>query len=92
MTSSRFRSSPAAIALTVAGSAAPLAEPKIAPSVGTKTSAISSEAESVATRVIGRNFMNSPTTPGQNMSGRKATNVVAVAAMIGQAMRLAASV
>ena len=55
-----------------------------------KISAISSEAESVAIRVIGRNFMNSPTMPGQNSSGRKAARVVAVAAMIGQAMRLAA--
>ena len=35
--------------------------------------------------------MNSPTTSGQNASGRKAASVVAVDAMIGIAMRLAAS-
>jgi hypothetical protein len=51
---------------------------------------MASEAVSVAIRVIGRNFMNSPTMPGQNSSGRKAASVVAVEAMIGQAMRLAA--
>ena len=51
---------------------------------------MASEAESVAISVIGRNFMNSPTMPGQNMSGRKAASVVIVEAAIGQAMRLAA--
>ena len=35
-----------------------------------------SEAASVAISVIGRYFMNSPTTPGQNSSGRKAASVV----------------
>ena len=40
---------------------------------------------------MGRNFMNSPTMPGQNRSGMKAARVVAVEAMIGHAMRLAAS-
>ena len=34
--------------------------------------------------------MNSPTMPGQNRSGMNAASVVAVAAMIGHAMRLAA--
>ena len=58
--------------------------------MGTKTSAISSDAVSVASRVIGRYFMNSPTTPGQNTSGRKAASVVAVEAVIGQAIRRAA--
>ena len=55
-----------------------------APSVGTNTSAIASEAISVAISVIGRNFINSPTIPGQNSRGRKAASVVAVDAMIGQ--------
>ncbi len=36
--------------------------------------------------------MNSPIMPGQNRSGRNAASVVAVEAVIGQAMRLAASV
>ncbi len=34
--------------------------------------------------------MNSPTIPGQNSSGRNAARVVAVDAMIGHDMRLAA--
>ena len=55
------------------------------------TSAMASDAASVTRTVIGRNFMNSPTTPGQNSSGRNTTSVVAVEAMMGQAMRLAAS-
>ena len=41
--------------------------------------------------VSGRNFMNSPTTPGQNSSGTNTAKVVAVDAIMGQAMRLAAS-
>ena len=53
-------------------------------------SAMTSEAERVAKRVMGRYFMNSPTMPGQNTRGKKAARVVAVAAMMGQAMRLAA--
>ena len=65
--------------------------PTSAPRFGTKTSAMTSEAVSVASSVIGRYFMNSPTMPGQNRSGRKAASVVAVEAVIGQAMRLAAS-
>ena len=85
---------PAAIACALALSGAPAPvlapPPRTEPSVGTKISAIMSEAVRVASSVIGRNFMNSPTTPGQNTSGRKAASVVAVAAMIGQAMRLAA--
>ena len=44
----------------------------------------------MAMSVIGRNFMNSPTTPGQNSKGMNAARVVAVEAVIGQAMRLAA--
>ena len=39
---------------------------------------------------MGRYFMNSPTTPGQNSHGMKAARVVAVEAMMGQLMRLAA--
>ena len=42
-----------------------------------KNSATASEADSVAISVIGRYFMNSPTTPGQNSSGEKAATRVA---------------
>ncbi len=56
-----------------------------------KNSATTSEADSVAIRVIGRYFMNSPTMPGQNSSGEKAATRVAVAAITGPDMRLAAS-
>ena len=59
--------------------------------MGTKIRAISSEAARVAISVIGRYFMNSPTTPGQNSSGMNAARVVAVEAMIGHAIRLAAN-
>ena len=55
-----------------------------------KISALSSDADNVASRVIGRNFMNSPTRPGQNSSGMNAASVVAVEAMIGHDIRLAA--
>ncbi len=64
--------------------------PKTDPRVGTKISAIKREPVSVVIRVRGRYFINSPTTPGQNISGMKTARVVAVDAMIGQAMRLAA--
>ena len=64
---------------------------KLVPSTGTNTSAISREALRVASRVMGRNFMNSPTMPGQNSSGANAARVVAVDAMMGQLIRLAAS-
>ena len=74
----------------VATSAAP-GLPMKAPNVGTKMSAMRSDAESVASKVIGRNFTNSPTIPGQKTSGRKAARVVAVEAMIGHDMRFAAS-
>ncbi len=69
------------------GARRPTSEPR----VGTNTSAITSEADSVAMRVMGRYFMNSPTTPGQNSRGMNAARVVAVEAMMGQAMRLAAT-
>ena len=65
--------------------------PSNAPSVGVKNSATASDADSVAISVIGRYFMNSPTTPGQNSSGENAATRVAVAAITGPAMRLAAS-
>ena len=48
------------------------------------------DADSVAIRVMGRYFMNSPMMPGQKSSGMKAASVVAVAATIGHAMRFAA--
>jgi hypothetical protein len=65
--------------------------PSSEPSVGVKNSATASDADSVAIRVMGRYFMNSPTTPGQNRSGEKAAMRVAVAAITGPDMRLAAS-
>ena len=66
--------------------------PMKVPRVGTKIKAMSKDAANVAIRVIGRNFMNSPTMPGQKSKGRKAAKVVAVEAMIGQAMRFAAAI
>ena len=65
--------------------------PSSAPSVGVKNSATTSDAESVAINVIGRYFMNWPTTPGQNSSGENAAMRVSVAAITGPDMRLAAS-
>ena len=62
------------------------------PNVGTKIKATINEPAKVTTRVMGRNFMNSPTTPGQKINGMKAAKVVAVDATIGQAMRWAARV
>ena len=41
--------------------------------------------------VMGRYFMNWPTTPGQNRSGENAAMRVAVAEITGPAMRFAAS-
>ena len=64
--------------------------PNIEPSVGTNNNAMTSDAESTAINVIGRNFMNWPTVPGQNASGTNAASVVQVEAMIGHAMRMAA--
>ena len=54
-------------------------------SVGTMIRPTNSDDESVMIRVRGKNFMNSPTMPGQNVIGKNAANVVAVDAMIGQA-------
>ena len=65
-------------------------DPNSPPIVGTKINAIINEAERTATKVIGRNFMNSPTIPGQKISGKKAARVVAVDAIIGNAILLAA--
>ncbi len=65
--------------------------PKIAPSTGVNTSATSSEADRVSSRVIGRYFMNSPTTPGQNSSGTNTASGVRVEEITGHAMRLLAS-
>ena len=64
--------------------------PIMPPTTGIKISAMDNDADSVTITVIGRNFMNSPTTPDQNNSGKNTHSVVAVEAMIGQAMRLAA--
>ncbi len=63
---------------------------RLAPRTGTKINAIASDAVNVAINVMGRNFMNSPTTPGQNNKGRKAAKVVAVDEIMGQAIRFAA--
>ena len=60
------------------------------PTTGIKISAMNSDAVRVRITVIGRNFMNSPTVPVQNSSGKNTDNVVAVDAMIGHAMRSAA--
>ncbi len=60
--------------------------------VGTNSSAMNSDAASVTSRVIGKYFINSPIRPGQNSSGMNTANVVAVDAVMGQAMRLDASV
>ena len=49
-----------------------------------------SDAVRVRITVMGRNFMNSPTVPVQNSSGKNTLSVVAVEAMIGHAIRLAA--
>jgi hypothetical protein len=57
-----------------------------------KNKATASDADNVAIKVIGRYFMNSPTTPGQNRSGENAATRVAVAAVTGPAIRSAASV
>jgi hypothetical protein len=77
--------------LTVSSRGTSAARPSSEPSVGVKNSAAISEAESVAISVIGRYFMNCPTTPGQNNSGENAATRVAVAAITGPAMRRAAS-
>ncbi len=54
------------------------------------TSAITSDAVKVAISVIGMYIMNSPTMPGQNSNGEKAAMRVAVEAITGPAIRLAA--
>ena len=52
---------------------------------------MANDADSTAMRVRGMYFMNSPTMSGQNSSGKNAASVVAVDAMMGQAMRVAAA-
>ena len=51
---------------------------------------MASDASRQRITVAGRYFMNWPTTPGQNNSGRNTTSVVAVEAITGHAMRVAA--
>ena len=63
--------------------------PIFAPRVGIKINAMSKDAVNVAINVIGRNFMNSPTIPGQKIRGMKAASVVPVDAVIGHAILLA---
>ena len=53
--------------------------------------AINSEEVNVANKVMGKYFMNAPIMPGQKISGVNTANVVAVEAMMGQAIRFAAS-
>ena len=60
------------------------------PRTGMKTKAIASDAVSAIITVIGRNFINSPTIPGQNSNGVNTASVVTVEAVTGQAMRIAA--
>ena len=52
---------------------------------------MASEALSATMTVMGRYFMNSPTTPGQNRSGANTVRVVRVETATGQAMRLDAA-
>ncbi len=54
-------------------------------STGLMTKAMNREEDKTMMRVIGRYFMNSPMMPGQMAKGKKAANVVAVEAMMGQA-------
>ena len=54
-------------------------------SVGMIVSATNSDDASVMISVLGRKPMNSPTIPGQNISGAKAANVVAVEPITGSA-------
>ena len=63
----------------------------IPPMTGTNSRAIISEAAKVAIKVSGKYFMNSPVMSGQKSNGANAANVVAVDAVIGQAIRFAAS-
>ncbi len=52
---------------------------------GLNTSPTKSEASRPSVRVMGRYFMKSPMTPGQNISGRNAQTVVNVEVVTGQA-------
>ena len=52
--------------------------------------AMKSEENRVRITVIGMNLKNSPTLPVQNSNGKNTLSVVAVEAMIGHAIRLAA--
>ena len=63
--------------------------PMTPPSTGMKISAMNSDAISTLITVMGRYFMNWPTMPGQNSSGRKTISVVTVEEMIGHDMRCA---
>jgi hypothetical protein len=60
------------------------------PNIGKKINAIDKDADRAIITVIGRNFMNSPTIPGQTSRGIKTASVVIVEVVIGHAMRLAA--
>ena len=65
--------------------------PLMLPRTGKNTRAMANEAVRQMITVVGKKLMNSPTTPGQNNRGMNTASVVAVDAMMGQAMRLAAS-
>ena len=65
--------------------------PSHAPSAGITISAITNEADRVIMIVIGINFIKSPVVSGQKSKGKNTASVVAVDAMIGQAILLDAS-
>ena len=56
---------------------------------GLITMATNSEADSTTISVRGRKLMNCPMMPGQNSRGQKATSVVSVDVITGQATSLA---
>ena len=56
------------------------------PTTGTKRRAINREDVKTQINVIGKYFINSPANPGQKIKGKKAAKVVAVEAIIGNAI------
>ena len=88
--SSKRPSSAARIVAMVASLWSPLL-PITVPIVGTTISAIRSDADRVNNKVSGRNIIKSPVVPGQNNKGKNTARVVAVDAIMGHAIRLAAS-
>ena len=62
-----------------------------APRAGITINAIKSDAVNVINIVMGMNFIKSPVTSGQKRRGKNTARVVAVDAVIGQAIRFDAS-